>query len=415
MGYTLPEAYKLTRNPLMSGVLAAIVQYNELASVLRFAPKGGTSFEYNREKALPSIAWIPDSGVTTEESAATFDRVTVPMRRLVANVDVDQFAADMGLENADEAIQVAKKAKAAWHDICRVMIVGGNVTGHTLSVPAATPALAIDAIAYGPFLDSGRYGPGTIKYTHVGTLWQFRAPGDIAYGPTVAAVADGTFRLRSDNPNKYIDVTLDVSDATADGVTEITFTSSTNEPDGLNKLIDPAQLVASVGAAGDDLAFATFDRLISKVKVGSAAGQAFVMNDALHEKYYALHRALGGTQPPTLTLPGYTGPVPVYRGRPILRNDQIPSTEVKGALSTGTSLYLVNLADEEGFWAGAASLNGTFTPEGDPRSRPVLGFRMEPVGTLEGKDARRQRVKWYGAFALGSPLAAARASELKTA
>jgi len=52
-------------------------------------------------------------------------------------------------------------------------------------------------------------------------------------------------------------------------------------------------------------------------------------------------------------------------------------------------------------------VDGAFSPNADPRTRSVFGFRIEDLGPLEGKDARRTRVKWYGAPALKSLLSCA--------
>lgn len=411
MGLTLPEALKLTRNPFMALLAKAIATEDELAASLIFEPVAGTSFDYMREKALPTYgAWLSDAGTSTEESAATFDRVTVQLRRLVGNVDVDAFAQALGSgEASQEMVQIAKKGKAIFREISRAMILGAQTTGHTFPNAASGIGLAVDSMTYGPGADSSRAGPGSIKYTHVGTFWQYRAPGDIAYGAQVAIAADGSATLYSDNQNKWIRVTVDVSDVSANEETLLYFTSSGNEPDGLNKLLAPSMVVASSGTNGDSLSFNLLDKAIHQVKVRERL--AFVMPSVLVEKFGALTRAMGGAQPSMLTVPGFVGQVPSYRGIPILRNDNIPQTETKGTASNLTSFYLMSLSSDVGFYAGAAG-GASFDVDADPRRGPVLGLNVERVGVLEGKDAVRTRMKWYGGFALKSPLAAARYQEI---
>lgn len=411
MGLTLPEASKLTRRPFTAMVFKAIAKDDELAASIMFVPKAGTSFDYSREKALPSAAWIPDSGVTTEESTATTDRVTVAVRRLVGNSDIDAMAEELDSTEVSQTVfQLAKKGKAMFQILAEKMLSAGFATGHTLA-SSANPFAAISAMQYGPGCDSDRYGPGSIKYVHAGTFWSYRAPGDVTYGAPVACATNGTYILKSDNPNKWIKVTLVVASATTNGETLLYFTSSSYEPDGLNRLMNPAMVGTSEGTNGDQLSFALLDRMIDKVKVRERL--AFIMPPALIRKFGALCRAMGGAGPTMLDVPGFNGQVPSYRGIPLLRSENIATNETKGSSSTLSSIYLVSLS-EAGFWVAAGG-GSSMNVEADPRERTVLGLRMEQVGTLEGKDAKRWRAKFYGAFALGSDLAAYRQTEVETA
>jgi hypothetical protein len=75
-----------------------------------------------------------------------------------------------------------------------------------------------------------------------------------------------------------------------------------------------------------------------------------------------------------------------------------------------SDIALVSLDPNEGLVLGAQTTGGeagAFSPDADPRVRSVLGFRITNVGELEGKDATRTRVKFYGAPALKSYLALA--------
>lgn len=411
---TLPEALKRTRSLLLKGMLKEIVTHDEMANVIPIVPSPGVSLSYMREGDAPSTAFIPDTGATSENSSGTDDLVTVPMRRIVGNVDIDEMADELtgNVPGEHAGIQVARKAKATWDKIKTTMITGGYVTGFAMSDNFQSGAYVDALVAAAPGIDSLRYGPGSLKYTHAGTLLAFRAPGDLHYGTAVACAGDGSYTLYSWNKSKWITVTLDVSDATADSVREITFTSSTNEFDGIAKLVTSAQTTSSTGAAGDAFSFAQLDKLVTKVKRGN--NRAFIMNGTLIEKVYAAHRALGGSQPPTIMLPNYGAPVLTYRGYPILRNDNIPSNESKGGATTLSSIYFGALDAEEGL-ALAAAGGSQFDVMSDPRDRTVLGFSVKDVGLLEGYDHRRYRVRWMGALTLKSTLALARQSEVVTA
>jgi hypothetical protein len=408
---TVYEASKLYRNPLAAGLLTEIATSDQLIAKLKMVPKQGSAFSYVRENALASAEFVSPGHTSLTESSTTFDQVTCPIRMLVSDIDIYNFATETSGGGVDQmATQISKKAKAAGRTIADKAINGAYATSVTI-LGAGASGPAIDAITVSPLSDTDRQGKGTIKYVHTGTFWSYRGPGDLTFGAPVAIAADGSATLTSANPSKWATITVDVSDIAADTAFDVTIVSTSNEPDGLKKLVTSAQTITSVGASGDALAFATMDSLIDLVKV--PGDLAFVANAAILRKFFVLSRALGGNGAEMLNVPGVTGPVPSYRGIPILKCDNIGSNETK-SVSTLSSMYLVNFNAEEGFYAGVAS-SGSMNFDASPMSTSVMGLRFEDVGNLEDKDARRMRIKWYGAFGLGSTLAAARASELVTA
>ena len=185
--------------------------------------------------------------------------------------------------------------------------------------------------------------------------------------------------------------------------------------DGLIKQMGTSQTEASTGANGDALSFDKLDLLIDdKVKVRD--NTVFLMPGKLKRKFFALMRGLGGATPEMMAIPGINRPVPTYRGIPILQCDWIATTEAKGAATTLSSVYLASLGDD-GFSARYGSVPGAaaLDVDADPRRARVAGFRVRAIGELEGKEVERTRISWYGAYKLGSQLAAARLSEIITA
>lgn len=415
MALTIPQALQRLSHPVMQGIMKTVVTTDQMSALIPIETVQGDAIRFVREGDLPvGGEYISDAGTTTEESTGTDDKTTVEFRRLVGNMDVDELAQVMS-GGVQQPAQLGQKVKATWRKVQDGMVNGNRVTSHTLG-SSADPFAAIDVMTYSPWLDSDRRGPGSLKYTHAGTLWAFRAPGDPDYGTAVAAAADGVYTLYSYNKSKWIQVTLDVSDATGNGETHIRFVSSTNAFEGMEKIISPSMIIDPVGPDGDDYSFAKLDRLISNVKVRT--NRAFVMNSSLIEKHYAAVRALGGTTPEYLEIPTGVGfaKVPAYRGIPILENDFIPSDETVGATTSASSIYLPALDAQEGMFLAAASYGGQqVIADADPRSVPVLGFYIKDVGLLEGKDHRRTRVSWIGALALKSSLALGRSSGIKTA
>lgn len=422
MALNLYEAARISRNPLSKGVLLGIATTNEVMSLFPWVPKSGAAFQYAREGVLADVEFVSPTHTSLTESSTTFDMVTVPMRLIDSDVDVYNYTSNQNDPNGNpKAIQLEKKLKALGRKLQAKMITGGWGTGYTLSAPTGSPGAAITAVTQGPGLDSALLGPGALKYTHSTTSWQFRAPGDRTFGLPVTAAADGAYVIASDNLSKYIAVTLTVAGATADGEVAITFTSSTNEPDGLLKLIPPSQVVASTGADGDALSFDVLDRLLlEKVKV--VDNLAFLMNASLKRKFLALARtASGGMTPEHLSIPmlgmdGQMGQrkVPQYNGIPILQVDDIPSNEAKGTKTNLSSVFLTSLSAEEGFWGGVEQDGQSVESDLSPYAARILGVKLYDVGQLENKGASRSRVEWFGGFALGSVLAAARASQIQT-
>jgi len=404
MAFVIPEALKHITNPLMLGIMRSVVTTDELSAMIPIETSSGTGFKVDREGTLPDTAFLADAGTGVAESSGTDDRFEVQFRRIVGDLDIDQLvsAAD-GSDAATRNRLIGKKAKKTWRIVQDKLVNGGHTTGHTFA-PTRSDITAITK--YSAHLDSARRGPGSVKVTvnSAGTDadFQFRAPGDVAYGAAVNSIADGDITLHSHNPSFFITATIDISAATASGESLIYFTSSNNEFDGLWEMCDPSLITPPAGN-GTAFDLGMLDDLMDVQKVRE--NRVFVMNGKLVNKFFAANRALGGIDPQHITIPGYGGTVPTYRGVPVLTNDYLASyTQGSGTVS---DIALVSLNPDEGCVLVAQTGGSPFTPDADPRTRSVLGFRIEDVGPLETTDAHRTRVKWVGAPVLKSELACA--------
>lgn len=410
MALTLLEAAKQSQNELTAGVLLAIATSDEMISQLPMVRKGGESFMYNREKTLPTAGFVSPTHTSVGESSADSDRVTVPLRLLVDDVDTYIFAQQQQSDLMQQrGAQVSQKLKATGRTIADKMINGAFASGAT----QVDSISGVTIVSVGPNQDSDRHGPGELFYDQSEDELFYRAPGDRAYGTAMDVSSDVTAQpIVSDNPNRYLIVTVvNGSLPGADADTAVTISTSTNEPDGLKKLVTTGQTISSTGADGDALTFGRLDNLIDIVKVEE--NRFLVMNSAVRRQYLALMRSLGGTEPGHVSLPGINGPVPTYRGIPILRNDNIASDESKGANTDLSSVYCVSMSYNGGFYAGVGG-EGAQTANLTPMQTRIMGVQVRDIGELEDKEAVRTRVSWYGAFALGSELAVARASEIQT-
>lgn len=418
MALTIYEAARLSQNALARDMFLSIATSDEMMAKLRFEQSDSPlAMSWPREGATVDPTFVDENHVSIVEGTGSGDLVTRPLRLLIGDADIYVWAQQASARAV--ADEMERKVKATGRVISQKAILGGNVT-------SAVIAPAITGVAFhsvGPGVDSVRYGAGDIKFQITAPRLSWRAPGDRDYGPEVATPSNGVYTLKGDNQNKVLRVTVTFASLpVASTEANITFASTTKEPDGLFKelpaIANDPQVAMSVGANGDALTFATLDMLIDEM-VKTRGDRAFVGNAKLKAKFLALLRTAGGLTGSELAIPGINGPVPTYRGIPFLQNDWIPSNEVKGGASTLSSLMLMDF-EPGGFVCGYAGRSPGMSDEDqiatlDPSQGSVLGIRMRPVGELESKEAVRYRVVWRGAFGLKSRLAAARACELITA
>ena len=166
--------------------------------------------------------------------------------------------------------------------------------------------------------------------------------------------------------------------------------------DGLRKLIDTTSAgdqVIAMADAGATLTLAKIDELIDAVKGGKP--DMLLMSRRSRRKINSLVRASGGLVDNDRDQWGNF--VQLWDGIPIGVNDWVLDTHtVSGGVETATTgsdcstIYAVQLGE----WA----LCGLTSPG---------HLTVEPIGSMESKDATRTRVKWYVSLALFSSVKAA--------
>jgi hypothetical protein len=167
--------------------------------------------------------------------------------------------------------------------------------------------------------------------------------------------------------------------------------TSPKEFDGLKTLCSESDQILTAGANGAALTFEMIDALLRRVPLGA---DALVMRGGTHDAVLAMLRNLGGTTPDHVTLPGNGVEVPAYRRVPIIVNDFLPGDEDQGTNSDTCSIYAVRFNEADG-------VHGIF-------GGSAAGIRVQPIGTLQNKDAERYRLKWYCGTALKSTRSLAR-------
>ncbi len=173
-------------------------------------------------------------------------------------------------------------------------------------------------------------------------------------------------------------------------------TANPKQFDGLRKYIDTAtasnQVIAS-GATGATLTLSMLDALIDAVKGGKPS--LLLMSRRSRRKINVLVRAAGGMMETDRDKWGNF--IQFWDGIPVGVNDWILDTHVvSGSVETATTggscstIYAVQF--------GEGALCGLTAPG---------HLTVEPIGSLETKDATRTRIKWYCSLALFSAVKAA--------
>jgi hypothetical protein len=166
--------------------------------------------------------------------------------------------------------------------------------------------------------------------------------------------------------------------------------------DGLRKLIDtttPSGQVIAMADTGATLTLAKLDELIDAVKGGKPA--LLLMSRRSRRKLNALVRADGGMIESDRD--NWGNFIQLWDGIPIGVNDWILDTHVlTGGVETATTGGTCSTI--YAFQMGEGALCGLTSPG---------HLTVEPIGSLETKDASRTRIKWYCSLALFSSIKAA--------
>jgi HK97 family phage major capsid protein len=167
--------------------------------------------------------------------------------------------------------------------------------------------------------------------------------------------------------------------------------------DGLRKIIDTSSSgtqVIATGASGAPLTLTKLDELIDAVKGGKP--DMLLMSRRSRRKINALVRASGSGIVET-ERDQWGNFVQLWNGIPVTVDDYILDTHtVSGSVETAATGGACSTIYAMQFGEGA--LCGLTSPG---------HITVEPVGSLETKDASRTRIKWYVSLALFSSIKAA--------
>lgn len=118
------EAEKLSIEDRQRGVIEEVIDKDELFALVPFVQALDQTYSYVRENTPAQGAWF-SAYETLEESASTFDPVSVLLKRIAGQVDIDNFQAEVQSNlNPQVAIQLAAKAKGLGRQFRNTLVNG---------------------------------------------------------------------------------------------------------------------------------------------------------------------------------------------------------------------------------------------------------------------------------------------------
>lgn len=128
MPLLVAEAAKLSIEDRQRGIIEEIIDNDELFALLPFVQATDKTYSYVREATVAGGAWF-DPYEDLEESASTFTPVSVELKRIAGQVDIDNFMIDVQSNiNNQLAIQLAAKAKGMGRQFRDALVNGDTAS-----------------------------------------------------------------------------------------------------------------------------------------------------------------------------------------------------------------------------------------------------------------------------------------------
>ncbi len=351
MSLTLVEASRLATDVLKRGIIESVVMDSPILQQLPFIEVVGNMLRYNREKFPPPGNWYAPQDPWPGADPQEFEPMTAGLGIVGADADVDHFLRTTRANVQDiEAVAISQAAKAVRHAFEDMFINGDSV-----AVPNQPNGLRV--------LIGGEAWQATTAY----------ALGDIVVPP------EGF-----ENGFRYECVDAGTSDA-----------APPTWPIVHGEVVADATVEwqcrfgghLGSGENGAILNLARLDELIDLVRGGKP--DMLLMSKRSRRHIQALARAAGSNLEIGTGKLGET--VEFYNGIPVNVNDWIPDNLEVGGSGPNCSLIFA-------FQMGTGGICGLTSAE-------LLQY--ERIGTLEGFDAARTRIKWYCSMAAFSAVNAA--------
>lgn len=332
----------------------------------------GSLFGYERIVTNPTAAFVARGSALSNTDTLKVVPVDARTKRCYAQQSIDRSnAGDAGGIASVRGRKVATAMSAIGLVIGNKLLNGDtNLTGTINSDSTLAVANGFSITDVGPNIDTSR-GEGALKYTHTGTLVQFRAPGEYEFGEAVAISTSTVAKVYGYNGDTWVEVTHGTQAMSADGRAVVTFSGGTAEFDGVFSLLkgQTSRIIYanSDAANGANLALSDLDHLEKMVKAPQS-DKAFILSARTMTTVEGLLRAAGGA-----TMQEYQGvQVMKYKNIPLLWTDYMPTTQTRGSASTCSSILCTTLGVGRG-------LCGYYTEE-DPD--PPANARVQRTNVM---------------------------------
>jgi HK97 family phage major capsid protein len=176
------EAEKLTIEDRQRGIIEEIIDKDELFALVPFSGVSDLTYSYVREKTAAQGEWF-SAYEDLEESASEFDPVSVQLKRIAGQVDIDNFQIEVQSSfNNQAAIQLSQKAKGMGRQFRNVLVNGDSAVNPKEfdGLKKLTPAAQT--------LYAGTNGAG-VSYSALDELRDM-----VKLGPDALMVRQGTWR-----------------------------------------------------------------------------------------------------------------------------------------------------------------------------------------------------------------------------
>lgn len=408
-GMTLSQARQRTTYPVGRLILQTITVTDEFWSVAKFeSANSANSHTYNRRQGEVKANWVKPGQLIQKFDTVETAPVTVQLAQAVNKFGMPSYVQDNMNDPFDQAtVQIVQALSDLGRDVALTGIQGIRTDVCQIQVGGGVTAANINGnIVPGPYHNHEIYGPGSLKFDLATSSYSYRAPGDQEYGvPVVVAANAGPYTVASKSAHMYLTFSTAGLPA-ADAHTNVLFSSTTNQPDGLINLVDPSMLVAPTDAVnGDPISFGMIDRLISKMgKFWNPRECAIVMHSNLFNALLERGRLGGGVTFKEITMEsGVT--LQSYRGAPVIQSDYMPTAFLNGKPSH--HLFVANMNPEVGFCGVSAGsmtgqgLDGYMLMQGSEQrfsGGAVAGWKVKALGPAREFDGEESMVTWTGAF-----------------
>ncbi len=387
---TYQETELVSKSAYAQAIGLEVVAQNDFFRKLPMAMVQGAGLVYEREGTEPSVDWVAFGGAAPESGTA-FRKVHTELANMANTVTTGGPAMRYMWDQNQIRTYTQKVIKAQIKEYLN-RIWNGN---RPASAWASALCTGWTLTTIGP---NTRVGIGLIRCNVVGPVvtMQYQAPGDTTLGAASADIAalalGGTLELTSADLTSTILLTRAAPALPGATVDEsITFTTATNQFDGLRRICPTTQVVDPTGVDGSPLAL-DYLRQVQMVVEADPSNCAWVTSRAGLRMFKKLQDSMNITPEYAEISKGRM--VAAFDGIPFIVCDAIPSTLTKGASgATLTEYWLVGFGEANGQVETAPfSSDGVVGLYGGNASQELmgqnwLGFWMDDnLGKVTGFD-----------------------------